>query len=603
MARTKLNSPRLRNIVKSMKRGYVIVQQRKSAGRVVPGSNYLFNVAYPPQYPYPYPYPPQQEKPKEEEKPEERVVFPGGIDIRPKGGVLKNPPLTLGTEKSVLRGVNLSYNLIPRRPEKGEKVYAYANIKWDPGKHELIYSVIEPQISEWDREMIEKVKRELEERLDVDFFKIGEIKAKNLLRDEITKIIAEERGIDAEKKDTLIYYIERDIVNLGKIAPLMNDPNIEDISCDGVNIPIYVYHRDPKIGSIKTNIAFENSENLNKFSIKLAQKCRKTVNIAEPLLDATLPDGSRTQITLGTDIARKGSNFTIRKFTEFPLTPTHMLSYGTVDSTQMAYLWLAIENGQSVLISGGTATGKTSMLNALSLFIRPSLKVVSIEDTAELRLPHPHWVPEVARTPLSETDERGDVTLFDLLKSSLRQRPDYIVMGEVRGKEAFVLFQQMATGHPSIATIHAASIQQLMDRLTTPPISLPPTLIENVNVILFLITTRSKENYVRRLNNIIEVVGIEKDVPRTKDVFRWDSLNDMFKITDKSLVLQNIALRQGFTEDAIKQELMRRKMIMEWMLAENIMDYKEFAKVVSTYYTSPDKLINLIREKYDFFTS
>jgi flagellar protein FlaI len=603
MGKIKLNSPKLRTLVRNMKKGYMTMQQRKTAGRVSPGSNYLFNVAYPPQYPYPYP--PQQEEKKEEkeEKPEKKKPVLEGIEIRPEKEGLKNPPLTLGTGKSILKDVNFFYNLIPRSPAQGEKVYAYANVKWDPAKHELVYYVVEPKISEWDADMIEKIKRELEERLDVDFFKIGEVKAKNLLRDEITKLIAEERGIDAEKRDILTYYIERDIIGLGKIAPLMNDPNIEDISCDGVNIPIYVYHRDPKIGSIKTNILFEDSEHLNTFSVKLAQKCKKTVNIAEPLLDATLPDGSRAQITLGTDIARKGSNFTIRKFTELPLTPTHMLSYSTVDSTQLAYLWLAIENGQSVLISGGTATGKTSMLNALSLFIRPSLKVVSIEDTAELRLPHPHWVPEVARTPLSETTVRGDVTLFDLLKSSLRQRPDYIVMGEVRGKEAFVLFQQMATGHPSIATIHAASIQQLMDRLTTPPISLPPTLIENVNVILFLIITRRKEHYVRRLNNVIEVVGIENKIPKTKDVFKWNSVTDVFEITDKSVVLQNIALRQGLTDDAIKQELMRRKMIMEWMLAENILDYKEFARIVSTYYTNPDKLINLIREKYDFFTS
>ncbi|MCK4714971.1 MAG: type II/IV secretion system ATPase subunit, partial [Candidatus Aenigmarchaeota archaeon] len=377
-------------------------------------------------------------------------------------------------------------------------VYAYANIRWNRRASELLYYVVEPEISQYDLDVIDKTKKLLEEKLDIDFFKLGEIKAKDLLREEVQRILGLNPNLDPEKVDSIRYYLERDIVGMGKIEPLMNDPNIEDISCDGVNIPIYVYHRNPDIGSLKTNVTFRSSDELNSFVVKIAQRCKKSISIAEPLLDAALPDGSRIQATLETDIARRGSNFTIRKFAEQPLTPSHMLRYGTLDSTQLAYLWLAIDNGQSILISGGTATGKTSLLNALSLFIRPTLKIVSIEDTPELRLPHPHWIPEVARTPLSIKGSVGDVSLFDLLKSSLRQRPDYIVMGEVRGKEAFVLFQQMATGHPSLATIHAASINQLVDRLTTPPISLPPSLIENINTIVFLSLSRHSGRYIRR---------------------------------------------------------------------------------------------------------
>ncbi|RLE10934.1 type IV secretion system protein VirB11 [Candidatus Aerophobetes bacterium] len=513
---------------------------------------------------------------------------------------LFNLSITQEMEKKDIQSIDITYNLIPRSPKKGEKVFAYAHIHWDKNRGELIYDVVEPPLSQHDKELIEKLKRELEERLDVNFYKIGVIKAKDLLREEVLNILSEEGGLSDEQKEVLLYYIERDIIGLGKIEPLMNDPNIEDISCDGVNIPIYVYHRDTRIGSVKTNVIFEDEEELNTFVIKLAQKCRKTINIAEPLLDAALPDGSRVQATLGTDIARKGSNFTIRKFTEEPLTPIHMLKYGTLDSTQLAYLWLAVENGQSILISGGTATGKTSLLNALSLFIKPSLKVVSIEDTPELRLPHPHWIPEVARTPLSEKERHGEVTLFDLLKSSLRQRPDYIVMGEVRGKEAFVLFQQMATGHPSLATIHAASISQLIDRLTTPPISLPPTLLENINIIVFLVMSRIGEKYVRRANTIIEIVGIEKDRPVTKDVFKWDARRDRFAIVGKSTVLRNIALKLGMDEKKIKQELIRRKLVLEWMLIEGITDYVEFAKIVSRYYSNPQSILNLIKNKYPF---
>ena len=352
--------------------------------------------------------------------------------------------------------------------------------------------------------------------------------------------------------------------------------------------------RPISIGSARKCHLFDDADELNEFVVKLAQKCNKTISIAEPLLDGALPDGSRVQATLGTDIARKGSNFTIRKFTERPLTPIHMIKFGTLNSLQLAYLWLAIENGKSILISGGTATGKTSLLNALSLFIRPAAKVVSIEDTAELRLPHPHWIPEVARNPLSIKGHTGEVTLFDLLKSSLRQRPDYIVLGEVRGKEAYVLFQQMATGHPSLATIHAASIPQLIDRLITPPISLPPTLIENIDIIVFLMNSRHKGSYIRRANTVREILGVEKERPVTRKLFEWNSLTDSFETKEKSIVLEKIAARLGITADEITSEIIRRKIILEWMVSQQIYDYREVSKVIDTYYNTPERLVDLI---------
>jgi flagellar protein FlaI len=299
---------------------------------------------------------------------------------------------------------------------------------------------------------------------------------------------------------------------------------------------------------------------------------------------------------MGTDIARRGSNFTIRKFTFYPLTPAHMMHYGTVDSLQLAYLWLAIENGKSILISGGTATGKTSLLNALSLFIRPNMKILSIEDTPELRLPHIHWVPEVARSPISVKGEMGKVTLFDLLKSSLRQRPDYLVVGEVRGREAFVLFQQIATGHPSIATIHAASLTQLIDRLVTPPISLPPALIENVDIIIFLQRIRIRGKDVRRSSQIVEIVGLENERPQSAKVFEWVPGRDDYVSKQKSKVLDDIARMTGNTEESIQIELLRRKAVLEWMHSSGTYDYNEVGRVVSEYYGNPDSILSLIDE-------
>lgn len=532
----------------------------------------------------------QKSKPKLRHKPIEGIQIPTGTQFGTK-------PAIVDEDEEERRSINIRYPLIPKNPKGSEQIYASAHISWNKNMNQLVYHVEEPPLTQFDTDIVRAVKSDLEERLDIDFTKLGEIQAKNILTQEIFESIANLfPEVDDSRKQTLNYYIEKEIIGLGKIETLMQDPNIEDISCDGVQVPIYIYHRNPRISSIKTNIMFTTKNELDNFLSKLAQKCNKSITIAEPLLDATLPDGSRVQATLGTDIAKRGSNFTIRKFTDKPLTPVHLMKYGSIDSIQLAYLWLAVDSGKSILISGGSATGKTSMLNSLSLFIRPNLKVVSIEDTSELRLPLPHWVSQVARTPIETEGKVGDVSLFDLLKSSLRQRPDYIIVGEVRGKEAYVLFQQMATGHPSLATIHAASIPQLIDRLITPPISLPPTLLENIDVIVFLGLSRYRDRYVRRVNNIIEITGIEDDQPTSNTVFKWDPMTDTFKTEDKSVVLKKISQKLGIQDNSIQDEILRRKAVLEWMVERGVFDYRDFAKVISLYYSDPEKVMDMTFE-------
>jgi len=571
----------LGGIVRRFRKGYVALQEKRKAG------------LYPMAMPMGFPFAVSSAMELKKKVDEEEFQMEEGIEIP-----TKYTPI-FGAEDKIkrpsLKKVNMVHSLIPRMPKAGEDIFAYANIRWEPSTGEVLYNVVEPPLSGEDKLLIERIKKILEEKLDVDFVKVGNIKAKEILREEVEKVLLEiSPEMEPMRKKILLYYIEKDIVGLSKIQPLMNDPNIEDISCDGVGIGLYVYHRDPRLGSLKTNVMFETKDELDDFVVRLAQKCSKSISIAEPLLDASLPDGSRVQATLGTDIARKGSNFTIRRFTEKPLTPTHMMKFGTVDPIQLAYLWLAIENRQSVLVSGGSATGKTSLLNALSLFIRPSMKVVSIEDTPELRLPLPHWVPHVARTPISIEGEVGEVSLFDLLKSSLRQRPDYIIVGEVRGKEAYVLFQQIATGHSGLATIHAASFPQLLDRLTTPPISLPATLLENINVMVFLVISRLKGKSIRRADKIVEVAGVKNDKIVTNDVFHWQPSGDTFEIKEKSIVLRTLSKRLGLKEDVIKSELIRRKQILEWMLKKKIFDFKEVARVIETYYSNPEKVMNFV---------
>jgi len=495
--------------------------------------------------------------------------------------------------------ISLTYPLIPKKPAKDEPIFAYAKIFWDTKLNKYIYQMIEPELSEKLKTVLSKVKELIEQKLDVDFSKLKKFEATEYLRKNIEEILTYFRfEMSEDEKRILQYFIERDFIGLGRIEPFINDEQIEDISCDGVNIPLFVFHRNPELGSVETSIKFEDSDELDSFIYKLSQLCGKSISVASPLVGGSLPDGSRVQATLATDIARRGSNFTIRKFTEKPLTPIHLLQYNTLDVQIMAFLWLAVDYGKSILISGGTASGKTSLLNVLSLFIRPEKKICSIEDTPELKLPHPHWVPSVARVPIAEEVGRrvGDVDLFDLLKESLRQRPDYIIVGEVRGKEAYVLFQQMATGHPSFATIHAENLPKLVDRLTTAPISLPPSLLGSLDLVLFLLMTRYKDKQVRRISEVMEVTGVDdKEHPITKRIFKWNSVNDKFEISSKSSILRKISEATGLTEKQLKDELERRMFVLSWMKENNIIEYEDVFNVLNMYYTYPERVLATIR--------
>jgi flagellar protein FlaI len=498
------------------------------------------------------------------------------------------------TEK--LQAINENYPLVSMR-FKGKKVaVAWANIRWDPTTHSLLYSTIEPRINEKEAEKLKEIKSLLRDKLDIDFSKVKlESSYKYLMRkfSEITKEL--NIRMDDKTKVKFQYYLFRDFVGLGFIEPLMHDPNIEDISCDGTNIPIFIYHRNPTYGQLRTNIVFKGKDELDSFVLKLAQKSGRTLTIAQPLLDGALPDGSRVQATLGTDIARKGSNFTIRKFPENPMTPVDLMDYGTASAEMLAYLWLCIENRLSVLVCGPTATGKTTFLNGLSLFIKPELKVVSIEDTPELQLPHSNWIPAVARTGFG-IKGYGDVTMFDLLKSSLRQRPDYVIVGEVRGEEAYVMFQGMATGHPGLGTLHADSLPAVIDRLTTKPIDLPMAMLENLDLVVFLMLTKRKGYYIRRVSEIVEVIGYDytmKDLI-TNNSFRWDPMKDEFVLM-KSVLLDKIRERMGFTVEELKREMGRRVKILKWLKENNVKDYVKFAKIVGAYYTNPQFVAEILK--------
>ena len=507
-------------------------------------------------------------------------------------------PIEKKFKKEDLQRIDIKYPLIPKNPRRGEEIFAYAHIFWNKDRNELNYNVVEPEITEEDKKVLEMVKEYIREKIDIDFAAVKKFEARNYLFKKIDDAMEYFRLSLPEAMIKIFrYYVYRDFLGFNKVEPLLQDDNLEDISCDGVNIPIYVVHRDPRFGSLRTNIIFETRNELDSFVMKLAQRCGKDISMAHPLLDGILPDNSRVQATLATDIARRGSNFTIRKFSKDPFTPPMHILYNTCDVKLMAYIWFALENGRSILISGGTGSGKTSLLNSISILAKPQEKIVSIEDTGELQLPHPNWVPEVARASLT-VGGRGSVTLFDLLRESLRQRPDRIIVGEVRGKEAFVLFQSMATGHPGLATIHAESIDTLIDRLITEPINLPATLLEILDIIIFISRVKIEDKTLRRVTSIEEIAAMDYKTKRPiiNTFAKWEPKNDEFRIINKSVVLKNIVERTGMKKEKMEEDIKNKAKVLEWLAKNKILDYKEVGKYLAQYNANPRKFLESIGE-------
>jgi flagellar protein FlaI len=479
-----------------------------------------------------------------------------------------------------------------------DEPYVYAAVVTEPNTHRLKYELIEPTLLKEEEEQLKEIKEILVEEIDVNLKEIGtREKAEEYLKTKIQEIINDYRlKIDEESVDKFMYYIVRDFLGYGKIDPLMKDPMIEDISADGVNIPIYVWHRDYE--SIPTNIVFKNSVELNSFIVRLAYLSKKNISLAMPILDASLPDGSRIQMTYGNEITRRGSTFTIRRFRVDPLTISDLIALGTLSSEMAAYFWFAIENRASFLVAGGVASGKTTILNCFSMFIKPGLKLVSVEDTAELNLPHENWIPSVARTGFGHQEhESGSVTLFDLLKAAVRQRPDYLIVGEVRGQEAYTLFQAMATGHLGMGTIHGESASSVIHRLESEPMNIPRPLLTMINAIPVQLRTEVNGKPVRRTRSVTEIVGLD---PKTKElltheVYRWDARYDKFVYSGKSYLLEEKMKRKGLNEKELKDELHRRKTVLDWMVKQGIRKYTDVVSFIREYYADPTRVFRKAR--------
>ncbi len=364
-------------------------------------------------------------------------------------------------------------------------------------------------------------------------------------------------------------------------------------NCDGIGVPVYVVHQ--KFGSVKTNIIYTDAKELREFVTKLAERCDRYISYADPLLDGTLPDGARVQASLASDVTTRGPTFSIRKFREEPLSPVDMMRLNTASSEMLAYLWYMMESDINIMIAGGVATGKTSMLNSISFFIPPEAKIVSIEDTRELNLPHENWIPGVARTGFTST-KVGEVTMFELLRESFRQNPDYLIVGEVRGKEAYVMFQGMASGHPSISTMHAGGVDDLMKRLQTKPINLSVGLIESLDMVIVMVHAREKGKSARRVKEIVEIesIDINSGKPLTTKSFVWLPADDKFEYRGNSWLISKVSAEKGIPVNVIAKEILKRKKLLTWLDENNITTMKEIAKYTSLYYRDPEKISRLL---------
>ncbi len=383
----------------------------------------------------------------------------------------------------------------------------------------------------------------------------------------------------------LKYLLVRDKLRMGTLDPLLQDPYIEDISCSGLGL-LYIEHKI--FMGLKSNISFETHEELDDFVLRMAERIKKPVSFRNPIADATLPDGSRINIVFGSDVSRQGSNFTIRKFTTTPLSIINIIDGSGVDYTMAAYLSLMVGEGMNLFVSGETASGKTTLLNALTVFVPPHAKIVSIEDTPELQVPHPNWIREVVRGSLSEKD--SPVDMFSLLKAALRQRPNLIVIGEIRGEEGAIAFQAMQTGHQVMSTFHASTVEKLIQRMTGNPIFVPKVYIENLNIIVIMSAVRLPNGKLgRRVISINELVGYDSvsDSFSFVEVFRWNSAEDVFEFTGNlnSHLLENkIAAKRGLAAQdkrAIYQELERRAALFRRLHEQGMANFYDLYRVFS----------------------
>lgn len=406
---------------------------------------------------------------------------------------------------------------------------------------------------------------------------------------------SQNNAISNEYLDNLARKLFQDLVGYGEIDPLIRDDNLEEIMVIGIDKPVFVYHRE--YGMMKTNILFKDAGEVMNLIDSIARQINRRIDQESPILDGRLPDGSRVNATIP-PISADGPSMTIRKFKRDPLTIIDLINSKTISVELAAFFWLCFDGlgvkSANAIISGGTSSGKTTTLNALSSFINPKERIITIEDTLELQIPHEHVIRMETRPP--NVENRGELTMNDLVKNSLRQRPDRIIVGEVRGSEAITLFTALNTGHSGFGTLHSNDARETITRLTNAPMSVPNIMISAIDFIIMQNRIyRSDGVSFRRISEVAEVSGIEEGVIQLNKIFEWDPQSDTIKnvgITSKTLT--EIANVSGNSLNSLYDEIKNREIVLQHMVDQNIRSIRDVSTVLGMYYLDSQKVLNRI---------
>ena len=406
---------------------------------------------------------------------------------------------------------------------------------------------------------------------------------------------SQNNAISNEYLDNLARKLFQDLVGYGEIDPLIRDDNLEEIMVIGIDKPVFVYHRE--YGMMKTNILFKDAGEVMNLIDSIARQINRRIDQESPILDGRLPDGSRVNATIP-PISADGPSMTIRKFKRDPLTIIDLINSKTISVELAAFFWLCFDGlgvkSANAIISGGTSSGKTTTLNALSSFINPKERIITIEDTLELQIPHEHVIRMETRPP--NVENRGELTMNDLVKNSLRQRPDRIIVGEVRGSEAITLFTALNTGHSGFGTLHSNDARETITRLTNAPMSVPNIMISAIDFIIMQNRIyRSDGVSFRRISEVAEVSGIEEGVIQLNKIFEWDPQSDTIKnvgITSKTLT--EIANVSGNSLNSLYDEIKNREIVLQHMVDQNIRSIRDVSTVLEMYYLDSQKVLNRI---------
>ena len=489
-------------------------------------------------------------------------------------------------------GVPEGYQSVQRYPLVPP--FCYASILKSDEYSDMVYSIDELPMNEEEAKIYGSIKELMERQIDsprlldnIETSFVSEVG--RLLKDHLG-------GTKPAMLEKVKYYLKRDVLGFGVIDPLFHDPFIEDITCGGPKKPIFVYHRNYE--GLGTNVSFRDEEALDSFVMKMVHRAGKHISAAHPIVDASLPGNHRLAALYKKEVTTTGSSFTIRKFREDPITIVDLINSDALDVDMAAYLWLMLDNKKSIMVIGSTGGGKTTILNAITGLINPSFKLFTVEDVAEINIPHVNWFSLVSRASFG-LESQGEIGLFDLLKSGMRHRPDYILVGEIRGEEAYVLFQAVATGHGGIATMHADDSEAAVRRLQQKPMDIPPAYVPLMNCIVNVKRVRLKTEstssnimMARRVTEVTELLSHNN----INSVFAWDPAYDGYLDNlAKSRHLQRIAVDTGVDMEDIAEDLARRKSVLTWMLSRGIRDYKSISKVIGMFNQEPARLMEKVK--------